>query len=149
MQFLAEDDGIMERYGLAWWEYPTKWIAANLLGRIPRLKEIGYALGDEIDSPRYRGRELTLVGHSQGGLVIQSWFEHVLSRGEARKLKAVRQAIFFATPSLGSTAGFNLRRFLSKLFTNPQEVDPARPQSRRGRHACVRPGEDRRGDRRR
>ena len=55
----------------------------NLLGRIPRLQEIGRSLADEIDSPAYRGRPLTLVGHSQGGLVILSYLSDVLSRVQA------------------------------------------------------------------
>lgn len=122
LELLSTDERITSRYEFATWEYPTKWIELNLLGRIPRLKEIGRSLGDEVNSPRYHGRPLTLVGHSQGGLVIQSYFAELLQNGEASKLRDVQQAIFFATPSEGSTTGMSLRLLLSTFFRNPQET---------------------------
>lgn len=122
LRLLGEDERITSRYELATWDYPTKWIEVNLLGRIPRLRELGHALTSELDAPRYRGRELTLVGHSQGGLVIQSYLADTLTNGHASMLRDVRQAIFMATPSEGSTTGMSLRRLLSLFVTNPQEV---------------------------
>ncbi len=121
LKLLSEDNRINARYGFATWDYPTKWVELNLLGRIPRLEEIGRSLADEIDSPKYRGCELTLVGHSQGGLVIQNYFAELLN-GQASKLRDVRQAIFFATPNEGSTTAISLRHFMSTFFRNPQEV---------------------------
>jgi pimeloyl-ACP methyl ester carboxylesterase len=121
-ELLGGDPRVAERYELAFWDYPTSWVSLNLLGRIPRLAELGRALGNELDGPSYRGRELVLVGHSQGGLVIQSWFAQVLQAGEGHRLRSVRQAIFLATPSLGSTTAMSLRRLVSTLITNPQEV---------------------------
>ena len=64
-ELLLKDDRLASRYEFRVWDYPTKWIELNVLGRIPSLREIGRALKDEINS--YRGRELTLVGHSQAG----------------------------------------------------------------------------------
>jgi len=119
---LGQDERITSRYELATWDYPTKWVEVNILGRIPRLQELGRALASELDSPRYRGRELTLVGHSQGGLVIQSYIAEALGSGRAHLLHDIRQAIFLATPSEGSTTGISLRRLVSLLFNNPQEV---------------------------
>jgi pimeloyl-ACP methyl ester carboxylesterase len=122
LKLLGEDTPITSRYELRTWDYPTKWVEMNILGRIPRLQELGRSLGDEIDSPAYRGRPLTLVGHSQGGLVILSWLAEMLNRGQAMRLEQVRQAIFFATPSEGSTTGMSFRALASMLFTNPQEI---------------------------
>jgi pimeloyl-ACP methyl ester carboxylesterase len=122
LRLLGGDERITSRYELATWDYPTKWVEVNLLGRIPRLQELGRALAAELDSPRYRGRELTLIGHSQGGLVIQSYIADALQHGQAEALQEVRQAIFLATPSEGSMTGISLRRLFSLLFTNPQEV---------------------------
>src|SRR5204863_7401615 len=103
-------------------DYPTKWVGLNILGRIPRLQELGRSLGDEIDSPAYRGRPLTLVGHSQGGLVILAYFADLLQRGEASRLAQIRQAIFLATPCEGSTTGMSLRALAATIFSNPQEL---------------------------
>ena len=119
---LGQDERVTSCYELSTWDYPTKWIEVNVFGRIPRLQELGRALASELDAPRYRGRELTLVGHSQGGLIIQSYLADALSAGRAQLLQDVRQAIFIATPSEGSTAGISLRRLASLLFNNPQEV---------------------------
>ena len=122
LSLLQRDDRITERYELTTWEYPTKWIEVNLFGRIPSLKQLARALATELELPLYRGRELTLVGHSQGGLVIQAYFAEALAAGRGSALHDVRQAIFFATPSEGSTTGMSVRRLASMLFTNPQEV---------------------------
>lgn len=122
IELLSKDERVASRYELETWDYPTKWFNMNILGRIPRLKELGLALHDEIDSPKYQDRPLTLVGHSQGGLVIQSYFASLLEDGKASELSRIRQAIFIATPNEGSVTGFNLRRLASTLFRNPQEL---------------------------
>ena len=119
---LESDDRITSRYELRCWDYPTRWVELNLFGRIPRLQELGRALAAEIDSPAYRGRSVTLVGHSQGGLVILSYFADLLGRGEAARLRNIRQAIFFATPCEGSTTAMSVRMLASTLFHNPQEL---------------------------
>ena len=122
LELLQRDDRVASRHELVTWDYPTKWVELNLLGRIPRLQEIGRSLAEEIDSPRYRGRRLTLVGHSQGGLVILSYIAAALTSGEGPSLRQVEQAIFFATPCEGSTTAINLRRLFSSVFANPQEM---------------------------
>src|SRR5258705_477647 len=121
LELLGADDRITSRYELRTWDYPTQWFGLNPLTRIPRLQEIGRSLADEIDSPSYRGRPLTLVGHSQGGLVILSYLSDTLSNGEGSKLRALRQALLVATPCEGSTTASGLRGLASKLFSNPQE----------------------------
>ena len=122
LSLFGGDESITSRYELRTWDYPTKWIELNILGRIPRLQELGRSLGDEIDSPAYRGRPLTLVGHSQGGLVILSYFADLLSRGQAYRLGGVRQAICLATPFEGSTTAMSFRALASTFFRNPQET---------------------------
>jgi len=121
LELLGADDRITSRYELRTWDYPTHWFGLNPLTRIPRLQEIGRSLADEIDSPSYRGRPLTLVGHSQGGLVILSYLSDTLANGEGSKLRALRQALLVATPCEGSTTASGLRGLASKVFSNPQE----------------------------
>ena len=122
LTLLGEDEQVRAAYELRTWDYPTGWFQTNVLGRIPRLQELGRSLGDEIDSPAYRGRSLTLIGHSQGGLVILSYFADLLARGEASRLACVRQAICIATPFEGSTTAMPLRTIAATLFSNPQEL---------------------------
>lgn len=121
LRILEADSRITERYDLASYSYATKLVEFNPLARIPELKELGQQLATEIDSPQYRGRPLTLVGHSQGGLIIQSYLAALTDDGAAEKLRNVRQAIFFATPSEGSTIGSTLRSLVFGLFSNSQE----------------------------
>ncbi len=118
---LNDDPRVKDRYEFATWPYTTKLAELNPLKRIPPLAELGEAFGSEIDSPKYRNRELTLVGHSQGGLVIQSFFARLICDGQADKLYQVRQAIFLATPSEGSELASSLREWLFKFFRNSQE----------------------------
>jgi pimeloyl-ACP methyl ester carboxylesterase len=122
LKLLRDDDQVTSQYEFDTWDYPTKWMELNLLGRIPRLQEIGRSLADKIDLPPCRGRRITLVGHSQGGLVIQSYIAELLTSGQGSQLRNVQQAIFFATPSEGSTTAMNFRRLFSTVFTNPQEM---------------------------
>ena len=122
LELLQGDEDVTSRYEFVTWEYPTKWVELNLLGRIPRLQEIGRSLAGEIDSPRYRGRRVTLVGHSQGGLVIQSYIAALLTSGQGAQLRGIEQAIFFATPCEGSTTAMSFRLLFSSVFTNPQEM---------------------------
>ena len=122
LSLLSADERITAEYDLRTFDYPTKWVEMNVFGRIPPLAEVGRLLGDEIDSPEYRGRPLTLVGHSQGGLVILSYLVDLLTRGEASRLRQVRQVICLATPFEGSTTGLRLRSLMSALVRNPQEL---------------------------
>ncbi len=122
LKLLREDARITERYELECWDYPTKWIEVNVLGRIPRLEEIARALDNKLDSPSYHDRDVTLVGHSQGGLVIQAYLARVLERSEGPKLRHLRQVIFLATPCAGSKTAMSLRLLFSSFFENPQEI---------------------------
>ena len=122
LTLLSKDERLNSRYEFATWDYPTKWIELNLLGRVPRLQEISRGLRGVFDSRLYHHREVTLVGHSQGGLVIQSYFADLIKNGEADRLRHIRQAILLATPCGGSTTAMSLRVMLSSIFHNPQEM---------------------------
>lgn len=121
LALLRLDARVTARYEFACFEYPTAWFSFNPLRRIPRLKELGRALREFIDSPAYHGRELVVVGHSQGGLVIQSYLAGLLEEGLGERLALVRHVILIATPNLGSTLLSPLRRLLGLLLPNPQE----------------------------
>lgn len=121
LALIRRNDRVTARYEFHCFEYPTGWFSINPLRRIPRLRELGRALREFIDSPAFHGRELVLVGHSQGGLVIQSYLAGLLEEGLGERLAAVRHAILIATPNLGSTLLSPLRRLLGVFLPNPQE----------------------------
>ncbi|MSV35630.1 MAG: alpha/beta fold hydrolase [Bryobacterales bacterium] len=102
--------------------YPTPWFNLNPFGRIPRLRELGEGLEARLGSSRVREHaQVTLAGHSQGGLVIQSCLAKMLSDERGDDLRRIRQIILIATPNLGSTYASSFRRAVSKIFPNPQE----------------------------
>jgi pimeloyl-ACP methyl ester carboxylesterase len=102
--------------------YPSPWFNFNPLGRIPRLRELGQALEAHMQAARLQLYEnVTLVGHSQGGLVIQSYLAGKLIAGQGESLKRIRQAILIATPNLGSAALSRTRELISHVLPNPQE----------------------------
>ena len=104
LELLQGDDQVTARYEFVTWDYPTKWVELNLLGRIPSLQEIGRSLAAEIDLPQYRGRRVTFVGHSQGGLVIQSYIAALLQAVKAQ-LRDVNRRSSVPPPAKGLDDG--------------------------------------------
>lgn len=122
ISLLSKDERITSEFDFKRFEYASDWFEFNPARRIPRLQEISRSLREFIDSPEFYNRELTLVGHSQGGLVIQSYLAEILQAGEGEKLKALRQVILLATPNSGSTFFSSVRKLLSIFFFfTPQE----------------------------
>jgi len=121
LEKLRDDKNITSRFDFDCFGYPTPRFNVNPLQRIPRLKEVSKRLKEYLDSEKFWNREITLVGHSQGGLVIHAYIENMLTKGYGRQLEWIRQIITFATPHYGSTTLFFLRRFVYWLFDNPQE----------------------------
>ncbi len=124
LALLRKDEAITSRFEFDCFSYPTPRFNFNPLQRIPRLKEVAEKLREHLDSKKFWDREITLIGHSQGGLVIHAYIAHMLTRGCGRQLEPIRQVITLATPHYGSTTLSFLRRITSRLFwffDNPQE----------------------------
>ena len=110
------DAAIKERFEVDCFEYPTSLFGAGQESAQPRLKQLAEALKEYLALPRFAGRDLVLVGHSQGGLVIQAYFVLLSEAGQARQLRRIRQAIFIATPNLGSIFLDRTRRLTDRLL---------------------------------
>ena len=121
MKLLREDEAINSRFDFDSFDYSTLLFDFHPLRRIPSLKDVSEKLREHLDSEKFRDRQLTLVGHSQGGLVIHAYLKDMLTNGQGRKLKWNRQVITLATPHLGSTTASLLRRLVFRFFDNPQE----------------------------
>ena len=120
-ELLGSDAAISERFEFAEFLYETSWINRSLLRRIPRLAEIADSLEAFLNDKNLRGREITLVGHSLGGLVIHGYLARMVSKSKGEQLKRIRQVITFATPHEGSTLLTGLRGFFFTFFKNAQE----------------------------
>lgn len=118
---LKDDLRIKGRFVLRRFGYDASSFKVDPRLRIPQLEEVGRALGGFLESAELRGRQITLVGHSQGGLVILSYLSDMVSAGRGLELSRIRQAILIATPLLGSKFFELVRVFLSRVIDNPQE----------------------------
>lgn len=126
---LSNDKRIQNRFDhIECFEYRTSLWGNRNESSYPQLRDVANKLAVFLALPRFAGRELVLVGHSQGGLIIQAYFALLLESRQARLLRWVRQAIFVATPNLGSIFMDRTRRLTDHIlrrfthaFLNPQE----------------------------
>src|SRR5271157_5085855 len=122
LQQLRSDAPVAASFDFVCYQYSTSWLTFSFLRRIPRLEEISSGLTEFLEESRFADyADITLVGHSQGGLVIQSYLAEKLKAGQGEDLARIRQVILVATPNLGSTVLQPARNFLFAFFDNPQE----------------------------
>lgn len=117
---LEADAAFRESSVIARFAYSTHWFQFSILRRIPRLSEIAAQLKAFLDLDEYDGyKRVILVGHSQGGLVIQSFLAEELNAGRGHGLAKIIQVVMISTPNLGSTVFSGLRKLL--FWANSQE----------------------------
>ena len=128
LTLLEQDQAITAEFDLHTFSYETALGAMPVVRRLPTLDEAGKSLAAtltaELLAPDGSDRyiDMTLVGHSMGGLIIQSALLELLApSGSVRTLDHIRQVILFATPNFGSTTLGKLRSLASRLMANPQE----------------------------
>jgi pimeloyl-ACP methyl ester carboxylesterase len=117
---LQADHAFADRFHLTRFSYATGWFQFSILRRIPRLSELAAHLRGFLDlEEQARYAKVMLVGHSQGGLVIQRYLAEELNAGHGENLSRIVQVIMISTPNLGSTLFSGLRKLL--FWANPQE----------------------------
>jgi hypothetical protein len=116
---LKQDKEVTSRFEFHCFAYETKAVELRPHRRISTIEEVALHLREFI--ARFHDREITLVGHSQGGLVIQAYLHAMLTGGCSENLNAIRQVIMMATPNHGSTFLNPIRKGFRKLFSNPQD----------------------------
>lgn len=121
VKLLRKNRAIASAYTFRCFPYPTEWLALKPWQRVPSLQEAAEKLANFLDSEPFRDRALTLVGHSQGGLVIHAYIAQMLKEARGRELASIRQVVTFATPHLGSTFFASLRRLAGRFVDNSQE----------------------------
>jgi len=127
LTLLERDQAITAEFDLHTFSYETA-LAIPVVRRLPTLDEAGKSLAAtltaELVAPDGSDRyiDMTLVGHSMGGLIIQSALLELLApSGSMRTVDHIRQVMLFATPNFGSTTLGKLRSIVSKIVANPQE----------------------------
>lgn len=113
IELLRADPQVGPEFDMECFPYESPMMHFGLTTRIPSLEDVADRLGGFIEASRVeKYREITLVGHSQGGLVIQHCLVRKLQDGEGSDLAKIRQVVLFATPNLGATILSPLRQFL-------------------------------------
>jgi pimeloyl-ACP methyl ester carboxylesterase len=104
--------------------YPSPKVLFNPLKRIPDFKAVASELSTTLrQGERFKNRScLLLVGHSQGGLIIQRMLVDAVRDGRANEeLARIRGVVLFATPNAGSELFLSARRTVGPFWRNPQE----------------------------
>src|SRR6267154_2674849 len=104
--------------------YASPKILFNPLRRIPDFGDVASGLATVLrKDERFNGRScIVLVGHSQGGLIIQRMLVDAVRAGRANEeLARIRGVVLLATPNAGSELFLSARRALGPLWRNPQE----------------------------
>ena len=107
-------------FRFARYQYPTSFLEIDVTKRIPAISECGNGLDTFLET-RFPEGKLMLVGHSMGGLVIQSYLAEKIKMSRGKDLARVRSVILFATPNRGSTMLGALRGIFDFFRSNPQE----------------------------
>lgn len=115
-----DTDPLMQDFKFLFHQYPTSIVELSLTKRIPTIKECGNNLGEFLHLYAPDG-QVMLVGHSMGGLVIQSFLAQMIVCNRAKELERIRSVIMFATPNRGATILSTLRQLISKAISNVQD----------------------------
>jgi pimeloyl-ACP methyl ester carboxylesterase len=118
---IAAADPALSGVDLDYFAYDTRLFNWNPLRKIPPIGQLGEQFKTWIHAKGYHRRPTTLIGHSQGGLVILSYLAVMLGNREASLLEYLRQVILIATPQKGSTLLFTARNLVGRIFRNVQE----------------------------
>lgn len=122
LALLEKDAAFAKGFCFDCFSYATGWFNLNPTERIPSIGELGQSLGKTLDDRYPDAPEVILVGHSQGGLIVQSFMANRIKDRRGQTLARVRQAVLFATPNRGSEMFAGSRRFASGVVTNDQEM---------------------------
>ncbi len=117
-----KSDADMARQGFQFYtfRYSTKLLEVDPRKRLPTISECGNELAGFLKQKCPEGT-VFLVGHSMGGLVIQSFIAETLRERHGKSLERIRSVILFATPNRGSTMIGALRGILERFISNPQD----------------------------
>ena len=120
---LEQDPFITRSFLLSRFKYSSPKVLFNPLKRVPTLQDAAESLGLWLreNEALKSVRKVVLVGHSQGGLVIQRYLSTMLLENKVDQLRSVRAVVLLATPNTGSELLISLRKGLEVIWSHPQE----------------------------
>lgn len=125
LKLMSEDPVMTAAFDWKRFSYDSKitYGLFNVLARLPDYEDITAKFDQFLaDSFTSTYDQLYLVGHSQGGLIIQSWVGYIVTSNQANiRLRRVREIILLCTPTMGSTIASGLRKFIFSFRRDPQE----------------------------
>ena len=101
-------------------EYATPKFNLNPAHAIPDYDDIALKLWTFLQATLKNYEQVSIVAHSQGGLIVQRMLALRIEDGSAQSLARVKQIILLACPNSGSDLFLALRRY-TFVFRNPQE----------------------------
>jgi Alpha/beta hydrolase family len=120
LTLLETDSEVSTFYDLMCFPYPSPRFSLRPDRRIPDYNTLADSLGTYIEVECTQYRHLVLVGHSQGGLIIQRYLARRLADSRGLDLQRIRRVVLLACPNNGSELLLMLRRSL-KFWKHPQE----------------------------
>lgn len=123
IEFLKQDLLISQCYLFYRFTYSSPHVSINPKNRIPNLFDIASTLETCLneDNELKLCTRIVLIGHSQGGLVIQRFLADQIIKGKGNELSRISGVITFATPNTGSELFLSVRRLLDIIWFHPQE----------------------------
>ena len=144
---LLSTDEELGAYDFYFWGYPSRFPSKHIFTKYvweddPNIRTIGRGLRTLLDNTVEEDRKLVLVGHSMGGLVIQSFVLEELARGTRDIVDRVAEIVLYATPSGGERIAHWFRHFKNQC-ADMADVGPFIAGLRQGWYELV---DSRRGE---
>ncbi|MEG8183120.1 alpha/beta fold hydrolase [Nocardia terpenica] len=117
---IGEDPALGVRCDLFHMTYDSPRVRLHPLRAIPDYDVIADDMATFLDVEVAGYAKVALVGHSQGGLIIQRYLARMIGAGRARDLARIKAVVMFACPNSGSELGILFRR-VAKFWFHPQE----------------------------
>lgn len=121
---LQKDRFVQRFFDLELFNYASPKVRFNPLKRIPDFGDVARGLATTLQrDQRFNTRPcVVLVGHSQGGLIIQRFIADAIRVGRAdEELARIRGVVLLATPNAGSELFLSVRRAIETFWNHPQE----------------------------
>jgi hypothetical protein len=100
MMSVCESDPDLAGYTLDYFTYPSGFVHFPLMVRFASLQDLARGLKTELETHHGDRRNITLVGHSLGGLVVR---QYVVSELKAGRTPLASKLLLYAVPNTGAS----------------------------------------------
>ncbi|PPK65644.1 tetratricopeptide repeat protein [Actinokineospora auranticolor] len=118
-ELLETDEELRGKVRVSTFEYVSKKYSFRPSRRIPNLDDVADKLRTTYTTKLADAERVVIVGHSQGGLVVQRFVTRTLNDRQGTQLARIKHIVLYACPNNGSQFMLTIRKLL--LFRNSQE----------------------------